>query len=79
MASVCAAHLIRSLWIVGILVRMQFEGHLSVGFLDFISSGRLGQSEQLVKGVPRRSEVQQKKPAKMCQGYEEEEAENIKQ
>lgn len=45
---VTSAHLVRCLWIVGILVGMVFQGQLPVRLLDLIGGGRLWQTQQLV-------------------------------
>lgn len=49
------AYLVGRLWVVGVLVGMQFEGHLPVRLLDLVGSGRLGQTQQLVQRVARRA------------------------
>lgn len=49
------AYLVGSLWVVGILVRVQFQGHLPVRLLDLIGSSRLGQTQQLVERIARRA------------------------
>lgn len=49
-----STHLVRCLWIVGILVGMVFQGQLPVRLLDLIGGGRLGQTQQLVQRVAGR-------------------------
>lgn len=46
-------YLIGSFWIIGILVRVQFQGHFPVLFLDLICGGGFGQTEQLVQRIAR--------------------------
>lgn len=51
---VTSAHLVRCLWIVGILVGMVFQGQLPVRLLDLIGGGRLWQTQQLIERVAGR-------------------------
>lgn len=51
---VTRTHLVRCLWIVGILVGMVFQGQLPVRLLDLIGGGRLWQTQQLVERVAGR-------------------------
>lgn len=48
-------YLLGRLWVVGILVRVQLEGHLAVGLLDLVGGRRLGQTQQLVQRIARRA------------------------
>lgn len=44
-------YLVGRLWIVGVLVGMQLQSHLSVGLFDLVGRCGLWQTEQLVQGV----------------------------